>query len=149
MVKREADIHHQRIVRIKEVDLAKYNDELQKMEGEIGSLKSQSHEGLETAKELWARRDDLRERAQKEHMAFIDGIKQLKGLQKQVWDRRRKMQQLYRRIDDWKKEFKKLPEERNKADLGRKQKDAVAKYKRGEKLSLEELSLVMESGEMK
>jgi uncharacterized coiled-coil DUF342 family protein len=149
LVKREADIQHQRIVRVKEVDLAKYNKELQKMEGAIGSLKSQSHEGLETAKDLWAQRDELREQAQKEHKAFIDGIKQLKGFQKQVWEKRKKIQQFYRQIDDWKKEFKKSPEERKKADKGRKQRDAVAKYKRGEKLSLEELSLVMESGEMK
>jgi uncharacterized coiled-coil DUF342 family protein len=149
LIKREADTQHQRIVRIKEVDLARFNEDLRKMEGQIGDLKSQSHEGLETAKEMWARRDSIREKAQKEHKAFIDGMKQLKGLNKQIWERRKRIQQLYRKIDDWRKEFKKSPEERKKADKGRKQKDAVAKYKRGEKLSLEELSLVMESGEMK
>ncbi len=149
LIKKEADTYHQRIVRIKEVDLAKYNDELRKMEGQIGDLKSQSHEGLETAKEMWARRDSMREKAQKEHMAFIDGMKQLRGLSKQIWERRKKIQLSYRQIDDWKKEFKRTPEERKRSDQGRKQKDAVAKYKRGEKLSLDELSLVMESGEMK
>lgn len=149
IVKKEADTHHQRIVRIKEIELAKFNEELRKMEGQIGELKSQSHEGLETAKEMWARRDSMREKAQKEHKSYIEGLKQIQGLKKQIWERRKKIQQLYRQIDDWKKEFKKSPQERKKADVGRKQKDAVAKYKRGEKLSLEELSLVMESGEMK
>lgn len=149
LIKREADSEHQRIVRIKEVDLAKFNVELRKMEGQIGDLKSQSHEGLETAKDMWSKRDALRDKAQKEHMAFIDGIKQLKGLNKQIWERRKKIQQLYRQIDEWKKEFKKTPEDRKRSDKGRKEKDAVAKYKRGEKLSLEELSLVMESGQMK
>jgi uncharacterized coiled-coil DUF342 family protein len=149
LIKMEADKQHQRIIRIREVDLAKYNQEINRMEGQIGDLKSQSHEGLETAKELWARRDELREKAQKEHKAFIEGLKQLKGLQRQIWERRKKIHQLYRQIDDWKKEFKKSHEERKRSDKGRKLKDAVAKYKKGEKLSLEELSLVMESGEMK
>ncbi|MGA1848437.1 MAG: hypothetical protein ACMUHB_03765 [Thermoplasmatota archaeon] len=149
LVKSRADQVHQQIVRIKEVDLSKYNTELRSMEKQIGELKSQSHEGLEEAKELWSRRDEIRERAQKEHKAYIEAVKQLRNLNRQGWERRKKVQELYRQIDDWKKEFKKSHEERKRSDMGRKTKDAVAKYKRGEKLSLEELSLVMESGEMK
>ena len=149
IVKREADSHHREIVRIKEVDLSKYNRQLDQMEDQIGELKEQSHEGLETAKGLWARRDELREKAQKEHKSFLEGMNQLRKLKKDIWERRKKMQQLYRQIDDWRKEFKKSPEERKRADRGRRLSEAVAKYKRGEKLSLEELSLVMESGEMK
>ena len=148
-MKSEADTYHHQIVRIKEVDLAKYNEQLNEMEGQIGELKEQSHEGLETAKSMWARRDEIREKAQQEHKSFLEGMNQLHKLKKQVWEKRKKMQQLYRQIDEWKKEFKKSPEDRKKADRGRKQSEAVAKYKRGEKLSLEELSLVMESGEMK
>ncbi|MBN1538811.1 MAG: hypothetical protein JW939_01600 [Candidatus Thermoplasmatota archaeon] len=149
LIKKEADSYHRRIVNIKEVDLAKYNDQLNQMEEQIGELKSQSHEGLETAKGLWVKRDELRDKAQKEHKAFIEGTNQLRNLKKQIWEKRKKMQQLYRQIDEWKTEFKKSPEERKRADRGRKQAEAVAKYKRGEKLSLDELSLVMESGEMK
>ncbi|MBN1389216.1 MAG: hypothetical protein JXA22_01090 [Candidatus Thermoplasmatota archaeon] len=149
LVKREADTFHSRIVRIKEMDLAQYNEQLNQMEEQIGELKSRSHDGLETAKSLWARRDEIRENAQKEHKAFLDGMNQLRNLKKQIWEKRKKMQQLYRQIDEWRMEFKKSPDERKRADRGRKQTEAVAKYKRGEKLSLDELSLVMESGEMK
>ncbi len=149
LVKRKADNIHHDIIMIKEVDLFKYNEELRSIEQQIGGLKSQSHDGLVTAKELWQQRDEIRDKAQNEHKSFIEGIKQLKILKKQGWEKRKKIQQHYREIDEWRKEFKRSPEERKRSDTGRKTKDAVAKYKRGEKLSLEELSLVMESGEMK
>ncbi|MEA3558626.1 MAG: hypothetical protein U9R75_05165, partial [Candidatus Thermoplasmatota archaeon] len=123
--------------------------ELHGMESQIGELKSQSHDGLEEAKELWNKRDSFRDLAQKEHKAYIEAVKQLKSLNKQSWEKRKQIRDIYRKIDDWRKEFKKTPKERMQADQGRKTKDAVAKFKRGEKLSLEELSLVVESGEMK
>ncbi|MFO8052060.1 MAG: hypothetical protein R6V01_10260 [Thermoplasmatota archaeon] len=149
LIKAHADMVHQEIVKIKEVDLAKFNKELNDMESQIGELKSQSHEGLEEAKELWNKRDAIRDLAQKEHKAYIEAVNQLRSLKKQNWEKRKQIRDHYRKIDDWKKEFKKSPKERVQADRGRRTKDAVAKYKKGEKLSLEELSLVMESGEMK
>lgn len=148
LIKSKADQIHQEIVKIKEVDLAGFNKELSQMENQIGDLKEQSHEGLEEAKELWSKRDEMRDMAQKEHVAYVEAVKQLKNLKKQSWEKRKEIRDLYRKKDEWKKEFKKSPQERRQADKGRKTKDAVAKYKRGEKLSLEELSLVMESGEM-
>ncbi|MCU0798102.1 MAG: hypothetical protein MUC62_00320 [Candidatus Thermoplasmatota archaeon] len=149
LVKLEADKVHKEIVRVKEVDLAKYNHFLAEIEGRIGDMKNLSHEGLMTAKEIWSRRDEVREQSQKEHRAFLDGQKEISHLRKKWYDKRREIQDLYREIDQWNAEFKKSPTERRQSDMSRKQAEAVEKFKRGEKLSLEELSLVVESGQMK
>lgn len=149
LLKLEADKVHREIVRIKEEDLARYNQFLAEMEGRIGDMKNMSHEGLMTAKEIWSRRDEVRDQSQKEHRAFLDGQKEISHLRKRWYDKRREIQDLYREIDQWNAEFKKSPAERRQSDVSRKQKEAVEKFKRGEKLSLEELSLVVESGQMK
>jgi uncharacterized coiled-coil DUF342 family protein len=148
MVKARADVIHQEIVRIKEVDLKRFNEVMGEMEDNIGEMKSESHEGLQTAKELWTMRDNIREEAQKEHKAFIEGMNVIKNMKRDVWKLRKEITTLYREIDDWKKEFKKGPQERLRSDMDRKLQDALAKYKRGESLSLEELSLLVESGKI-
>ncbi len=149
LVKVEADKVHKEIVRVKEEDLAKYNQFLADIEGRIGDMKNLSHEGLMTAKGIWSKRDEVRELSQKEHRAFLDGQKEISLLRKKWYDKRKEIQGLYREIDQWNAEFKKSPTERRQSDMSRKQAEAVEKFKRGEKLSLEELSLVVESGQMK
>jgi uncharacterized coiled-coil DUF342 family protein len=146
MVKARADAIHQEIVRIKEVDLKKYNEVMGEMEDNIGEMKSESHEGLMTAKEMWSKRDSIRDDAQKEHKAFIEGMNVVKSLKKERWKLKKEITALYREIDEWKKEFKKGPQERMRSDKDRRLQDALAKYKRGESLSLDELSLLVESG---
>ncbi len=146
MVKARADVIHKEIVRIKEVDLKRFNEVMGEMEDNIGEMKSESHEGLQTAKELWTMRDNIREEAQKEHKAFIEGMNVIKNMKRDVWKIRKEVTTLYREIDEWKKEFKKGPQDRQRSDMDRKLQDALAKYKRGESLSLEELSLLVESG---
>jgi uncharacterized coiled-coil DUF342 family protein len=147
-VKARADIIHREIVRIKEEELSRYNKEMGEMEEEIGDLKSESHEGLLTAKDYWSRRDEVRDEAQKKHQAFIKGMNEIKTLKKERWRLKKEMTSHYRQIDEWKKEFDKSPQERKKADRDRRLQDALAKYKRGESLSLDELSLLVESGKI-
>jgi len=149
LVKKEADSVHQAIVRIKEVDLAKYNKVLEEMEGRIDGMKNVSHESLLAAKELWGKRDSTRDEAQRHHHDYIEGLKGLKDLKKQIYDKKGQIVALYREIDDWKKEFDKSPSERRQSDNTRKLKEVLEKYKNGDKLSLEELSLLVESGQMK
>ncbi len=146
LVKARADVIHREIVRIKEVDLKRFNEVMGEMEDNIGEMKSESHEGLQTAKELWTMRDNIREEAQNEHKAFLEGMNVIKNMKREVWKLRKEVTTLYREIDDWKKEFKKGPQDRLRSDMDRKLQDALAKYKRGESLSLEELSLLVESG---
>ncbi|HHD16872.1 MAG TPA: hypothetical protein ENK47_09200 [Euryarchaeota archaeon] len=148
LVKARADAVHREIVRIKEEELSRFNKILSEFDTGIDDLKSNSHEGLMTAKEMWARRDEIREKAQKEHQAFIDGMKIVSDLKKKRWKIKREMTALYRQIDEWKKEFKKSPKERMSSDRDRKLKEALIKYKKGDKLSLEELSILVESGKM-
>lgn len=149
LIKARADAIHQEIVRIKEVDLKEYNQVIDKMENRIGGLKSQSHEGLMTAKEIWTKRDEIRDEAQKYHKEFIQALNSAKEIKKQGWKLKKEINSLYREIDNWKKEFDKSPAERKKADNSRRLEEVLAKYKKGESLSLEELSLLVESGKMK
>lgn len=148
-VKAKADVIHKEIVRIKEEELSRFNKEMGVMEDEINDLKSESHDGLISAKDMWARRDEIREEAQKMHKSFIEAMNKVKDLKKKRWKLKKEINDLYRQIDDWKKEFKKSPQERQRADQGRRLEEALVKYKKGESLSLEELSLVLESGQLK
>ena len=148
LIKARADAIHQEIVRIKDVDLKEYNQIIDKMEDQIGGLKSQSHEGLVTAKEIWTKRDEIREEAQKYHKEFIKALNSSKEIKKQGWTLKKEINSLYREIDNWKKEFDKSPAERKVADNSRRLEEVLAKYKKGESLSLEELSLLVESGKM-
>ncbi len=148
IVKSMADVIHREIVRVKEIDLKKYNKEMGEMEHEIGDLKSESHEGLISAKEFWAKRDDVRDEAQAQHKAFINALNEVKALKKHGWKIKKEVTSYYRKIDELKKEFDKSPQERRRSDNDRRLVDVLAKYKSGESLSLEELSLLVESGKM-
>ncbi len=149
LIKREADMIHREIVRIKEEDLSKFNNEIQKMEGFIGEMKERSHSDLEAAKGLWDERDSTRELAQREHRKFLDINGQIREIKGSIGEKRRERNGLWKQINKWRDEFKKSGVERQQSDRNRRLLDARAKYKRGESLSLDEMGLLLDAGDLK
>lgn len=147
--KSQADRIHKEIVRIKEEELSRYNEKMDNIEETIGEMKERSHEELQTAKEMWSERDQVRDEAQEYHHKLMDINREIRDIKKEIGRQKKKKRQLIRRIEDWKKEFKKSKTEREEADKKRKLKDAREKYKRGESLSLDEMGLLLEAGELK
>jgi uncharacterized coiled-coil DUF342 family protein len=148
-VKRKADKLHREIVRIKDVDLAQYNKLMEDLDIRIDVAKEKSHTDLEAAKGLWTERDTIRAEAQSYHKQYLDKNREIKDIKKGIDRKKREKHDLFMQIDSWSSELKKSPEERRQMDNHRKLKDAVAKYKRGESLSLEEMGMLLESGELK
>jgi uncharacterized coiled-coil DUF342 family protein len=148
-VKRKADKLHREIVRIKEVDLARYNKQMEDLDIRIDVAREKSHTDLEAAKGLWTERDSIRAEAQNYHKQYLDKNREIKDIKKGIDRKKREKHDLFMQIDSWSSELKKSPEERRQMDNLRKLKDAVAKYKRGESLSLEEMGMLLESGELK
>jgi len=149
VLKREADSVHTEIVRIKEKDLSCFNRELNGMEDVIGQMKERSHEELETAKSFWSERDSIREKAQKEHERFLEINSMIKDIKRDIGRKKKERRGIINRIDDWRKEFKKSHGQRVESDKARRLEEARKKYKRGESLSLDEMGLLLESGELK
>jgi uncharacterized coiled-coil DUF342 family protein len=148
-VKRKADKLHREIVRIKEVDLAKYNKQMEDLDIQIDVAKERSHTDLEAAKGLWSERDTIRAEAQNFHKQYLDKNREIKDIKKNIDRKKREKHDLFTHIDSWALELKKSPEERRQLDGQRRLNDAVAKYKRGESLSLEEMGMLLEAGELK
>ncbi len=149
LIKREADMIHKEIVRIKEEDLSKFNRKIMKMEGFIGEMKDRSHSDLKMAKGLWDERDSMRELAQKEHRRFLEINGQIREIKRSIGDKRQERNGIWKRINNWRDEFKKSGNERQQSDKNRRLLEARAKYKKGESLSLDEMGLLLEAGELK
>ena len=149
LIKREADMIHKEIVRIKEEDLSKFNREIEKMEGFIGEMKERSHSDLKTAKGLWNERDSMRELAQKEHRRFLEINGQIREIKRSIGDKRHERNGIWKEINTWRDEFKKSGSERQYSDKNRRLLDARAKFKRGESLSLDEMGLLLDAGDLK
>jgi uncharacterized coiled-coil DUF342 family protein len=148
-VKRKADKLHREIVRIKEVDLAIYNKAMEDLDIKIDVMKERSHTDLEAAKGLWTERDMIRAEAQGHHKAYLEKNREIKDIKKAIDRKKREKHDLFTIIDSWSSELKKSPEERRQLDNQRRLKDALAKYKQGESLSLEEMGMLLEAGELK
>lgn len=147
--KNNADRIHKEIVRIKEVDLSKYNQHLTELDDRIGEMKDKSHSELEEAKGLWSERDQVRDEAQKYHQNLMDINKIIRDIKRDINRKRKEKREIIRRIEDWRREFKKDRNGRDRSDKQRKLKEALSKYKRGESLSLDEMGLLLEAGELK
>jgi len=148
-VKRKADRLHKEIVRIKEEDLARYNKAMEDLDIRIDVMKERSHTDLEAAKGIWSERDQIRAEAQKMHKAYLDKNREIKDIKKAIDQKKRQKYELFKEIDGYSLELKKSPEERRQFDNQRRLQDAKAKYKRGESLSLEEMGLLLDAGELK
>ncbi|MGA1821539.1 MAG: hypothetical protein ACMUIG_03320 [Thermoplasmatota archaeon] len=147
--KNNADRIHSEIVRIKEVDLSKYNQHLSALDEKIGEMKEKSHTELQEAKGLWSERDMVRDEAQKYHQDLMEINKVIRDIKRDINRKRKEKREIIRRIEDWRREFKKDKSERDRSDKQRKLKEALSKYKRGESLSLDEMGLLLEAGEIK
>ena len=147
--KKQADRLHMEIVRIKEEELSRYNERIDNIEETIGEMKEKSHEELQAAKEMWSERDEVRDEAQKFHAQLMELNNEIRDIKKDIGKQKRKKKELIRRIEDWKREFKKSKEERAESDKNRRLTEAREKYKRGESLSLDEMGLLLEAGELK
>ena len=147
--KKQADRLHMEIVRIKEEELSRYNERIYNIEETIGEMKEKSHEELQAAKEMWSERDEVRDEAQKFHAQLMELNNEIRDIKKDIGKQKRKKKELIRRIEDWKREFKKSKEERAESDKNRRLTEAREKYKRGESLSLDEMGLLLEAGELK
>jgi len=148
-VKRKADMLHREIVRIKEEDLAKYNKIMEELDIRIDGMKERSHSDLETARDIWSERDQVRSQAQKLHKDYLEKNREIRDIKKSTDAKKRTKHDLYRTMDEWRSELKKTPEERRQLDKGRRLQEALAKYRKGESLSLEEMGMLLEAGELK
>ncbi len=148
ITKREADRIHREIVRIKEEELSKFNRTLGALEGQIGEMKEKSHTNLKLARELWSERDGVRDIAQKRHNEYLELNRQIKEIKKKIDTVKKERWGIINEIDQWRNEFKKSDKERKDADRGRRLKDAMEKFRNGESLSLDEMGLLLEAGEL-
>lgn len=149
IMKRKADRLHREIVRIKEEDLSVYNKSMEKLDIKIDVMKEKSHSELEAAKNLWSERDALRAQAQANHKEYLEKNRLIKDIKRSIDMKKVEKHQLYKEMDSWRSELKKSPQERSELDRNRKLQDALVKYKRGESLSLDEMGLLLEAGELK
>ncbi|MCK5772759.1 MAG: hypothetical protein KAH57_03135 [Thermoplasmata archaeon] len=149
LIKKEADLIHREIVRIKEEELSRFNKKIEKMEGFIGEMKERSHSDLKAAKGLWSERDSMRELAQKEHRRFLEINGQIREIKRAIGDKRHERNGIWKQINNWRDEFKKSGAERQYSDNNRRLLDARAKFKKGDSLSLDEMGLLLEAGDLK
>ena len=148
LARRVADAVHRKILEMGEEALLPHIEKLKELDRKMDEEYRAARELLEKARELIAKRDSLRAEAQENHQRFISLDREIKELKVKMDAARLALKKLREEERELLKKLRGGRRARLMVERELKLKEARKKYQRGETLSLEELRLLMEAGDV-
>ena len=148
IVRRAADALHKKILGLREESLLPYIEKLKEIDKELDEEYRTARELLERARELIAKRDSARAEAQEHHQKFVELDREIKEVKIKLDAARLALKKLRGEERELIKKLRGGRKARLELEKNLRLQEARRKYKNGESLSLEELRLLMEAGDV-
>ncbi|MCD6383924.1 MAG: hypothetical protein J7L88_05630 [Thermoplasmata archaeon] len=148
IARRAADALHKKILGLREESLLPYIEKLKEIDKELDEEYRTARELLERARELIAKRDSARAEAQEHHQKFVELDREIKEVKIKLDAARLALKKLRGEERELIKKLRGGRKARLELEKNLRLQEARRKYKNGESLSLEELRLLMEAGDV-
>jgi uncharacterized coiled-coil DUF342 family protein len=141
------DIHNQ----IQEIynAIKESEQQIRSTEGEIGEIIKESQDRHNESVAKFKEKDDVREKSNATHQQVVEGYKEIKELKAQAEESKKVVVELKTELNELYKKLRAGAKKRREMAQKEKLEDAKQKLKGEKKMGLDELRLLLESGELK
>jgi phosphoserine phosphatase len=146
--KMEADKLHQEIQTTYK-DLKSTESQLQGIFGDMGNMMSKSQNEHKLAQELFLKKDELRKEAQEAHNKFIENNRLVKDLSLKIDASKLALDKIQQKIKREKDKLGNIKKRQREEEKKAKLETAKTKMKTSGKMGMDDLRLLLESGELK